>query len=172
MTFDKEAFEEQVINDMREHGGEISSGPMAGTRLLVLTTTGAKTGERRRALLFFSKEGADYVIAGTASGSTRDPAWLHNLEANPTTSVEVDGRQFEASATIAEGTEKDRLWQQHLGAQPQLAAHAEQSGRAIPMVRLTPQCHRLRVAPREPACSRSAWPWQPSASSEGTNDDP
>ena len=139
MTFDKEAFEEQVINDMREHGGEISSGPMAGTRLLVLTTTGAKTGERRRALLFFSKDGADYVIAGTASGSTRDPAWLRNLAAHPAPSVEVDGRQFEASATITEGAERDRLWQQHLEAQPQLAAHAEQAGRTIPMVRLTPR---------------------------------
>ena len=73
MSFDKDAFEEQVITDMREHGGVISSGPMAGTRLLVLTTTGAKTGQRRRALLFFSKDGADYVIAGTASGATRDP---------------------------------------------------------------------------------------------------
>jgi deazaflavin-dependent oxidoreductase (nitroreductase family) len=135
---DREAFEEQVINDMREHGGEISAGPMAGTRLLVLTTTGAKTGQSRRVLLFFSKDGADYVIAGTASGSTKDPAWLHNLEAKPTASVEVDGRQFEASATVAEGAERDRLWQQHLEAQPQLAAHAEQAGRTIPMVRLTP----------------------------------
>ena len=111
MSFDKEAFEAQVINDMREHGGAITSGPMAGTRLLVLTTTGAKTGANRRALLFFSKDGADYVIAGTASGSPRDPAWLHNLEANPTPSVEVDGRQFGAAATIAEGTERERLWQ-------------------------------------------------------------
>jgi len=139
MSFDREAFEEQVINDMREHGGEISSGPMAGTRLLVLTTTGAKTGQSRRVLLFFSKDGTDYVIAGTASGSTKDPAWLRNLEAKPTASVEVDGRQFEASATVAEGPERDRLWQQHLEAQPQLAAHAEQAGRTIPMVRLTPR---------------------------------
>ena len=90
------------------------------------------------ALLFFSNDGADYVIAGTASGSTRDPAWFHNLEANPRPSVEVDGRQFEARATIAEGQERDRLWQHHLEVQPQLAAHAEQAGRTIPMVRLTP----------------------------------
>jgi deazaflavin-dependent oxidoreductase (nitroreductase family) len=139
MASDKEAFEDQVIRDMREHGGVISSGPMAGTRLLVLTTKGARTGERRRALVFTSKDGDDYVIAATASGSTRDPAWLHNLQAHPTPSVEVDGRQFEASATIAQGAERDRLWQQHLEVQPQLAAHAEQAGRAIPMVRLTPR---------------------------------
>jgi deazaflavin-dependent oxidoreductase (nitroreductase family) len=139
MTSDKQAFEDQVINDMREHGGVISAGPMAGTRLLVLTTTGAKTGERRRALVFFSMDDDDYVIAGTASGSTRDPAWLHNLEANPSPSVEVDGRQFEASARIVDGGERDRLWRQHIEAQPQLATHAEQAGRTIPMVRLTPR---------------------------------
>jgi deazaflavin-dependent oxidoreductase (nitroreductase family) len=138
MSYDKETFENQVIADMREHGGEISSGPMVGTRLLVLTTTGAKTGQPRRALLFFSKDGDDYLIAGTASGSTRDPAWLHNLEVHPTPAVEVDGRQFEASATIAAEQERERLWQQHLQVQPQLAAHAEQAGRPIPMVRLTP----------------------------------
>jgi deazaflavin-dependent oxidoreductase (nitroreductase family) len=139
VSVDRQAFEDQVINDMREHGGVISSGPMAGSRLLVLTTTGAKSGQSRRVLLFFSKDGADYVIAGTASGSTHDPAWLRNLEANPTPSVEVDGRQFNASATVAEGAERDRLWQQHLEAAPQLAAHAEQAGRPIPMVRLTPK---------------------------------
>jgi len=139
MSVDRAAFEEQVINDMREHDGVISSGPMAGTRLLVLTTTGATSGKPRRVLVFFSKDGTDYVIAGTASGSTKDPAWLHNLEANPTASVEVDGRQFEARATIADAQERDRLWQQHLAAQPQLAAHGEQAGRTIPMVRLTPQ---------------------------------
>ena len=139
MSYDKDSFEEQVINDMREHGGVISSGPMAGTRLLALTTTGARTGQRRRALLFFSKDGADYIIAGTASGAPRDPAWLHNLEANPTASVEVDGRQFEATAMIADGDERARLWQRHLEVQPQLAEHAEQAGRTIPMVRLTPR---------------------------------
>ena len=138
MSVDRAAFEEQVINDMREHGGVISSGPMAGARLLVLTTTGAKSGQPRRVLLFFSKDGTDYIIAGTASGSTQDPAWLHNLEADPNPSVEVDGRQFEASATIADAPERDRLWQQHLVAAPQLADHAEKAGRTIPMVRLTP----------------------------------
>jgi deazaflavin-dependent oxidoreductase (nitroreductase family) len=138
MGVDRTAFEDQVINDMREHGGVISSGPMAGTRLLVLTTKGAKTGEPRRVLLFFSKDGPDYVVAGTASGSTQDPAWLHNLEANPNASVEVDGRQFEASASIADPPDRDRLWQRHIEAAPALADQAEQAGRTIPMVRLTP----------------------------------
>jgi deazaflavin-dependent oxidoreductase (nitroreductase family) len=139
MSVDRQAFEDQVIEDMRQHGGVISSGPMAGTRLLALTTTGAKTGRPRRALLFFSMDGSDYVVAGTASGATHDPAWFHNLQANPTPSMEVDGRQMQASATIVEGPERERLWTRHLEAAPGLAAHAEQAGRTIPMVRLTPR---------------------------------
>ena len=78
------------------------------------------------------------MVAGTASGATSDPAWYRNLRANPTASIEADGRQMEASARFAEGPERERLWQQHLQAAPGLAAHAEQAGRTIPMVRLTP----------------------------------
>ena len=138
MSFDKEAFEEQVINDMREHGGVISSGPMAGTRLLVLTTIGAKTGKDdvrsssfRTTVSTTSSPERPVARPETQPGSTTS-------KANPTASIEVDGRQFEAAAAIAEGAERDRLWQQHLAVQPQLAAHAEQAGRVIPMVRLTP----------------------------------
>ena len=138
--FDKDAFEEQVISDMREHGGVISSGTHGRDEVACPhDNRGEDRRAKRRVLLFFSNDGSDYVIAGTASGATRDPAWFYNLEANPTPSVEVDGRQFEAAATIAEGAERDRLWQQHLAVQPQLAAHAEQAGRVIPMVRLTPR---------------------------------
>ena len=137
MTFDKDAFEEQVISDMREHDGVISSGPMAGTRLLVLTTIGARTGRDDVRSSFL--EGR-CRLRHRRNGQWLDPrpSWLHNLRANPAASVEVDGRQFEAEAAIAEGAERDRLWQQHLAVQPQLAAHAEQAGRTIPMVRLTP----------------------------------
>jgi hypothetical protein len=53
--------------------------------------------------------------------------------------MEVDGRQMQASATIVEGPERERLWTRHLEAAPGLAAHAEQAGRTIPMVRLTPR---------------------------------
>ena len=134
MSFDKEAFEEQVIADMREHGGVISSGPMAGTRLLVLTTTGARTGQRRRALLFFSKDGAEYLIAGTASGSTRDPAWLHNLKANPETSVQIGGEHRPVRARVATPAEHERLWPKAVKTYSGYADYQKRTERKIPLV--------------------------------------
>jgi deazaflavin-dependent oxidoreductase (nitroreductase family) len=136
--YDVEAFENAVIADMRAHGGAVTSGPMAGHPLLVMTATGAKSGQPRRVILTFSRDGADYVVAGTASGSPNEPKWLHNVQTNPSVAIEAEGRTFDAVATVADGAERDRLWQQHVEALPHFADYPEQTGRVIPMVRLTP----------------------------------
>lgn len=136
--FDPKAFEDALIEDMRAHGGAVTTGPLAGHPLLVMISRGAKTGEPRRAILTLSRDGGDYVVAGSASGSPKDPRWLANLRANPDVTVEAENRMFEARATIAEGEERDRLWEQHVKALPHFAAYPAQTGRVIPMVRLTP----------------------------------
>ncbi len=97
-----------------------------------------KTGEPRRAILTYSRDDADYIVAGTASGSTSDPAWLHNLEADPEVMLELGNRTFQARATIAEGAERDRLWDHHVATLPKFAAYPAQARRVIPVVRLTP----------------------------------
>jgi deazaflavin-dependent oxidoreductase (nitroreductase family) len=137
--WDRETFENALIEDMRAHGGKVTSGPMAGHPLLVMTSTGARTGQARRSILTFSRDGKDYIVAGTASGSPRDPLWLHNLRAHPEVSVEAENHPFTATATIVDGAERDRLWDQHLAALPHFAKYPEQTGRLIPMVRLTPR---------------------------------
>jgi deazaflavin-dependent oxidoreductase (nitroreductase family) len=136
--WDPADFENRLIADIRAHGGAVTSGPLAGHPLLVMTSTGAKTGEPRRAILTYSRDGNDYVVAGSASGAPTDPAWLLNVEANPEVTVEVEARQFQARATVADGADRDRLWERHVEALPHFAAYPEQSGRVIPMVRLTP----------------------------------
>ena len=136
--FDPVAFENALIEDMRAHGGKVTTGPMAGTTLLVLNSTGAKSGKARRAILTFSRDGGDYVVAGSASGSPRDPAWFANVEADPKVSVEADGRTFEATASVTEAADRDRLWDQHVAIHQNFAAYPAQTGRVIPMVRLTP----------------------------------
>ncbi|MDQ3778023.1 MAG: nitroreductase family deazaflavin-dependent oxidoreductase, partial [Actinomycetota bacterium] len=65
-------------------------------------------------------------------------AWLANVRANPRVTIEVDTRTFEATATVADDAERDRLWEQHVRALPWFAGYPEQAGRVIPMVRLTP----------------------------------
>ena len=123
---------------MRSHGGVVTTGSMAGQPLLVMITTGARTGERRRAILTFSRDGTDYIIAGTASGSPIEPAWLHNLRANPDVSVEAEARVFRAKAFVADEGDRDRLWDAHVAILPHFAEYPAKAGRVIPMVRLTP----------------------------------
>lgn len=136
--WDPVAFENAIIADMRANEGAVTSGPLAGKPLLILNTVGAKTGQPRRSILTFSRDGAAYVVAGTKNGAPTDPFWLGNLAQQPKVTVEAEGRTFEASATITDGPDRDRLWDDHVAALPNFAEYPAQSGRVIPMVRLTP----------------------------------
>lgn len=138
-TFDPVAWEEQLIADMRANGGRPSAGPMAGQPILLMFSTGAKTGERRRAILTYSRDGDDLIVAGTASGSKVDPAWVANVEADPRVELEVDNETFGATATAyRDGPERDRLWSQHVEQLPWFGEYPSQvGGRVIPMVHLS-----------------------------------
>ena len=142
------SFEDALIEDMRAHDGAVTTGPLAGHPLLVLTSTGARSGELRRAILTFSRDGNDLVVAGTASGSPTDPAWVKNLARTPEVAIEAENRRFRAVASEAKGAERDRLWQQHVERLPWFADYSERAGRTIPMFRLTP------VASEEEAIDR------------------
>ena len=133
---DENAWEEQLIADIRAHGGRPSGGPLAGHPLLIMISTGARSGEPRRAILTYSRDGDDYIVAGTKSGAPTDPAWVGNIKANPEVSVEIAGLVSQARGTIAEGAERDRLWAQHVAELPWFADYPKQSGRVIPMIRL------------------------------------
>jgi deazaflavin-dependent oxidoreductase (nitroreductase family) len=135
---DATAWEDALIEDMRAHDGAVTSGPLTGHPLLIMIATGAKSGAKRRSILTYSRDGGDYVVAGTAGGSPQDPAWLHNIEVNPEVSIEAGNTTFEARASVVEGAERDRLWDQHVARLPHFADYPAQTGRVIPMVRLTP----------------------------------
>ena len=136
---DRYAFMDGMIADMREHGGQVTSGPMAGRSLLILTTTGARTGEPRVTIATFTRDGEAYVVAGSRSGAPTDPFWFKNLVANPTVTIEVGGKISQARATVAQGADRDLLWARHVEARPEFGAYPEKTGgRLIPMIRLTP----------------------------------
>jgi deazaflavin-dependent oxidoreductase (nitroreductase family) len=135
----RNAWEEALIADIREHDGRPSSGPMAGRPLLVMYTTGAKSGDRRRAILNYSRDGDSYVVAGTANGSPKDPAWIANLRAHPDVVLELGKRTIDATASIADGADREHLWDAHVKALPWFADYPAQLERPIPMVRLTPR---------------------------------
>ncbi len=138
---DRRAFEDALIADMRAHEGNVTSGWFEGQPLLVLTVPGARTGEPRRSILTYSRDGGDYVVAGTAGGAPTTPAWVGNLAAHPDVSVEVENRLVPVRAEVVrDGAERDRLWRQHVDRLPWFADYETKvTSRVIPMVRLTPR---------------------------------
>src|SRR5688572_12440928 len=138
MTETAASFEDQLIADMRANAGAVTQGPLKGHPLLIMTSNGAKSGEPRRAILTYSRDGDDYIVAGTAGGSKSDPAWLHNVRADPDVTIEVNlATVATTTETITEGAQRDRLWEQHVATLPWFADYPAQTGRVIPMVRIT-----------------------------------
>jgi deazaflavin-dependent oxidoreductase (nitroreductase family) len=109
---------------------------MAGRPLMILTTTGAKSGEPREAIVTYTRDGDAYVIAASKSGAPTNPAWFYNILANPTVTVEADGAKFEAHATVTDGAERQRLWDQHSDERPEFKEYPKITTRVIPMITL------------------------------------
>jgi F420H(2)-dependent quinone reductase len=137
-SFDPAAWENALIDDLRAHGGTPSQGPLAGHPLMLMYSTGARTGERRRSILTYSRDGDDYIVAGTASGAPVDPKWVANVEKTPDVELEIANEEVRATAEVyREGPERDRLWDQHVEQLPWFGKYPEQTGgRLIPVIRL------------------------------------
>ena len=132
-------WEEQLIADARANGGRPSDGPLKGHPIAIMWTTGAKSGEQRRSIVTASKDGADYVIAGTNGGNAeKHPAWVANIQADPHVTFEADGHDaVQATAEEVHGAERDRLWASHVAQLPWFGKYEAQiNGRTIPVVRI------------------------------------
>ena len=134
--WDPEAFTRDLITDMRAHGGVPSQGMFAGRRLLILTTTGAKTGQPRTAVLAYRPEGDGWAIAGSKGGADDNPAWVANLIASGgNAEIEVNNEQIPVVATVEpSGPERDRLWEAHVEDMPGFGDYPSKTDRVIPMV--------------------------------------
>jgi deazaflavin-dependent oxidoreductase (nitroreductase family) len=138
-TGERDPWTQSLVDDMRAHGGAITAGPMAGAPLMLLTTTGAKTGQPREAIVTYTRDGERYVIAASKSGALEHPGWYWNPRANPIVDVEARGEQFAARATVSHGAERDRLWQQHVAQRPEFGEYPKKTSRVIPMIVLDRQ---------------------------------
>ena len=123
-----------VIEDLRANGGHASRGNFVGRQVLILTTTGAKTGQRRESPLAYTRDGDRLVIVASKGGAPTHPAWYHNIVAHPAVTVEVNGERFDATAAIAEGTERRRLYDQHAALHPSFADYETRTDRVIPVI--------------------------------------
>lgn len=126
-----------LVADIRTNGRP-TSGYFEGRPVMVLTTIGAKTGEPRTAVVTFTRDGDDYVVVGSNNGGPEDPAWFTNLVANPVVTVETDRDAFHATATVAEGADRDTLWDRHAAEHRQFAEYPSKTDRVIPVARLKP----------------------------------
>ena len=128
------AMTKALIEDFRAHHGEVTSGPFAGRPVLLLTTTGAKSGQPRLVPLIYTPKGDGYVIAASSGGSPTNPAWFANLVARPVATVEVGEESFTARARVTEGDERASLWAEHVAAHPGIDDFDEWPARVIPVV--------------------------------------
>ena len=127
-------YNQTLIDDLRAHGGHATSGNFVGRQVLILTTTGAKTGERRETPLAYTRDGDRFVIVASKGGAPSHPAWYHNVVANPAVTIEVDSERFDATATVADGSERRRLYDQHAALHPSFAEYETRTDRVIPVI--------------------------------------
>jgi deazaflavin-dependent oxidoreductase (nitroreductase family) len=105
---------------------------------LLLTTRGRRSGKLRRTALYYGKDGGRYVLVGSDGGKPHDPAWVHNIVANPAVVVQVRDETFGALARIADPDERPRLWELMVAIFPTYAAYQEKAARQIPVVVVEP----------------------------------
>jgi deazaflavin-dependent oxidoreductase (nitroreductase family) len=131
---DIQAINHRVIAQFRA-GGEIEG--MHRDRIVLLTTTGARTGTRHTTPMMFHRDGDRLLVIASNRGAPKDPDWYRNLLANSQVTVEVGNERYEAVATALEGDERDRLWTMLKTTYPFFADHEAIAGRTIPVVALS-----------------------------------
>lgn len=110
-----------------------------GVHMLVIATTGRRTGQPRRTCLIYGTTGDDLVVVASKGGDDGNPDWFKNLQANPSAGVQVGPRRFTAHARIATDVERERLWPMMARIFPLYDQYAHKTDRVIPIVLLTPQ---------------------------------
>jgi deazaflavin-dependent oxidoreductase (nitroreductase family) len=125
-----------IIEEFRANGGKVG-GPFEGGTLLLLTTTGAKSGKQRVSPLAYTADGDRFIIIASKAGAPTNPDWYYNLLAHPTATVEVGTEQFEVKATpVLEEPERSRLYAKMVERMPGFADYERKTTRKIPVVLL------------------------------------
>jgi deazaflavin-dependent oxidoreductase (nitroreductase family) len=131
-------FNGKIIAEFRANGGAVG-GPFAGSDILLLHHTGARTGTERISPLAFQRIGESLAVFASKAGAPENPAWYHNLLAHPDTSVEVGTETLGVRARLAEPAERDVIWSRQKQRAPHFAKYEEKAApRKIPVVVLDP----------------------------------
>ncbi|HEX4434077.1 MAG TPA: nitroreductase family deazaflavin-dependent oxidoreductase [Acidimicrobiales bacterium] len=129
-------FNSAVIEEFRANHGQVGGG-FAGAPMVLLTTTGAKSGAKRVNPLVALVQGDQLYVIASKAGAPTSPDWYHNLLAHPAVEVEFGDDRFEATAVaITSGPERDRLYAAQVAVQPGFADYEKATTRVIPVVEL------------------------------------
>ena len=126
-------FNKKIIEEFRANDGKVG-GRFANTTLLLLHTIGAKSGQPRTNPVAYTKDGDRFIIIASKGGAPTNPDWYYNVKANPLVTVELGHEQFQAQATIAEGAERDRLFNQMAEIRPGFAEYQRNTDRQLPVI--------------------------------------
>ena len=131
-------FNQKIIEEFRVNDG-IVGGFFEDKKVLLLHTTGAKSGEKRLNPLVTLADGERYIIVASAGGAEKHPAWYYNIKANSDVRVEVGTEQFDAQATITEESERSELYAKMVAMMPGFAEYEEKTAgiRTIPVITLS-----------------------------------
>jgi deazaflavin-dependent oxidoreductase (nitroreductase family) len=129
-------FNRKIIDDFRANAGKVGP-PFEGAPMILLTTTGAKSGRAFTTPLVYLPDGDDWVVIASKAGAPSHPDWYHNLKAHPEVTIEVGTEKLTARATEVTGTERDELYARQAAVMPGFNEYAAKAGRVIPVIRLT-----------------------------------
>jgi deazaflavin-dependent oxidoreductase (nitroreductase family) len=136
-TPDMNDFNTRIIEEFRANHGKVGE-PFEGAPMILVTHTGAKSGQQRTTPLVHTTDGDRLVIIASKGGAPTNPAWFHNIKANPRVTVEVGDERFEADAEIYEdGPERRRLFDEQAALMPGFKEYEEKTDRVIPVVALS-----------------------------------
>jgi deazaflavin-dependent oxidoreductase (nitroreductase family) len=113
-------------------------GRMAGLNVLLLTTTGRKTGQPRTTPLGYFKDDNNFVIIASNAGAEKNPAWFYNLKSNPQVNIQIGNKQLAARADIADTEKRKQLWADLVKMAPTYGRYEQRTKREIPLVILQP----------------------------------
>jgi len=125
----------RTIEEFHANGGKVG-GVWEGRPLLLLTTSGAKSGKRHTTPTMYLRDGDRLLVFASKGGAPTHPDWYHNLRTHPHVTVEVGGETYEATATVLTGEERDRLYARQAELYPQFADYQKKTTRKIPVIAL------------------------------------
>ena len=128
---------DKIIEEFRANGGKVG-GQFEGAPLLLLHTTGARSGQPRVSPIMYQVVDGGYAVFASKGGAPTNPDWYHNLLANPRTRAEIGTETVELVARVAEGDERDRIWSAQKAAYPGFADYERKTTRQIPVIVLQP----------------------------------